>query len=94
MTLSGIKVDKQVFFCITDEGGNKLERLSPASFSSLTYCFQVRPNHTSFLPRYAPVLRVKVIIGWKGLPGTNKLAYFYPSSVMHKNSFFNVGTWK
>jgi hypothetical protein len=51
---------------------NKLEHLSLASLSSLVQCLRVWPEPTlvwSTLP-------TNIGLGWKGLPGTNALAFF------------------
>ncbi len=63
-------------------GRNKLEHLSLASFyASLNVrgSFQnpdlIVQNLIGALIRYAPGLLANIRLGWKGLPGTNTVAY-------------------
>ncbi len=52
---------------------NKFKCLSPADLSSLVLCLWVMPG------AYPRVEHLKVAnsrLGWKGLPGTNTLAYY------------------
>ena len=70
--------DVKLLFLSLTKTQNKLERLSPSSFSSLI-------NITCIIKLIAAViygflnklecLSLNIILGWKGLPGTNTLAY-------------------
>jgi hypothetical protein len=53
---------------------NKLECLSPAGLFSLAYPKVEHLKDTQL--RRARVLPTNIILGWKGLPETNALAYY------------------
>ncbi len=42
--------------------------------------------------RYAPALPANIRLGWKGLPGTNALAYYEKSSLTAVKSFIICAT--
>jgi hypothetical protein len=65
---------------------NKLEYLSLASLSRIVYCLWARPGAYSTVENMkgaslgkAPALPANIILGWKGLPRTNALAYYEKS---------------
>jgi hypothetical protein len=75
----------RTFSFISGEGENKLECLSLVSYSSKAY-----PSETQFMCTSlgeAPGLNCKHQTSFKGLPGTNTLAYFANSSMTNKISF-------
>ncbi len=43
--------------------------------------------------RKAPALPANIKLGWKGLPGTNALAY-YEIVTYGRKKFYNIGPWE
>ncbi len=75
-----------------------LECLYLASLSNLVYCFCARPgaylrvDHLTDFQKCRLLLNQQILesVGWKGLPGTNTLAYYEYSSITAVKS---VITW-
>jgi len=69
---------------------NKLECLSMASLSSLVYCLWVRSG--AYLIQAAGRLRPYLLrLGWKGLSGTNTLAYLEKFVNYGRKKYYNIG---
>ncbi len=82
MTEARLQRRKTVFSLSTTILVKKLVRLSLPSLSSLVYCLWARPGAYPWVEHlkgssigHAPVLPTNIRPGWKGLPGTNTLAY-------------------
>ncbi len=78
---------------------NKLECLSLATISSLVYCLWVRPGAHPRVEhlkcsslRKALALPANIRLGWKGLPGTNTLAYYENPQITTVKSFIVQAT--
>ncbi len=76
---------------------NKLERLSLASLSSLVYGLWARPRAYPRVEHlkdssigYALALPTNNRLGWKGLPGTNALAYYKNSLLTAVKCFITL----
>ncbi len=66
----------KLFTAVVTNFRNKLERFSLASFFSLVQCLCIRSYLKGASLGQAPALRANIRQGWKGLPGTNTLAYY------------------
>ncbi len=79
---------------------NKLERLSPASLSSLVYCLWVslelaQMKHLSGAPLQSMLLALpaNIRLGRGGLPWTYALAYYEKLKLTAVNSFITLAPW-
>ncbi len=70
-----------------------LECLSLASLSRTTFqCLWVRPGASPRVEHLAPALPANIRLGWKGLPGTNTLAFYENLSITAVKSFIVQAT--
>jgi hypothetical protein len=81
--LSGVNPIKLFTAVMFTDFRNKLECLSLSSLSSLVQCYWVRPGayprveHLKVASHGKTLaLSANIRLGWKGLPGTNTLAYY------------------